>query len=129
MEMRLEASHPFMQAWLVEGLEYLRPTVIFQLDIQLLGIQSQFFAINFLGPQTTMIRIKSNLCTYLLVVFFDSAFLCIYRNTPAAILTLYPNLELCNLSRSAVSQVQHHHSHQSHLRRIASLSSLVFKTF
>ena len=63
--------------WLLEGPEYMRPKLIFQSDIciilvQFLGIQSQFLAISFLGPQTTMIRIKYNPCTYLLVVFFDS---------------------------------------------------------
>ena len=62
---------------LLEGPEYIRPKLIFQSDIriilvQFLGIQSQFLAIRFLGPQTTMIRIKYNPCTYLLVVFFDS---------------------------------------------------------
>ena len=67
----------FLEAWLLEGPEYMRPKLIFQSDIciilvQFLGIQSQFLAISFLSPQTTIIRIKKNPCTYLLVVFFDS---------------------------------------------------------
>ena len=65
-----------MAPWLLEGPEYMRPKLIFQSDIciilvQFFGIQSQFLAISFLGPQTTMIRIKYNPFTYLLVVFFD----------------------------------------------------------
>ena len=52
-----------VRPWLLEGPEYMRPKLIFQSDIriilvQFLGIQSQFLAISFLGPQTTMIRIK-----------------------------------------------------------------------
>ena len=52
-----------LRPWLLEGPEYMRPKLIFQSDIriilvQFLGIQSQFLAISFLGPQTTMIRIK-----------------------------------------------------------------------
>ena len=66
-----------VKPWLLEGPEYMRPKLIFQSDIciilvQFLGIQSQFLAISFLSPQTTIIRIKRNPCTYLLVVFFDS---------------------------------------------------------
>ena len=47
-----------VQAWLVEGPEYMRPKVILQSDIRFLGIQSQSLAISFLGYQTTMIRMK-----------------------------------------------------------------------
>ena len=52
-----------IKPWLLEGPEYMRPKLIFQSDIriilvQFLGIQSQFSAISFLGPQTTMIGIK-----------------------------------------------------------------------
>ena len=52
-----------VRPWLLEGPEYMRLKLIFQSDIhiilvQFLGIQTQFLAISFLGPQTTMIRIK-----------------------------------------------------------------------
>ena len=50
-------------SWLLEGPEYMRPKLIFQSDIciilvQFLGIQNQFLAITFLGPQATMIKVK-----------------------------------------------------------------------
>ena len=44
--------------WLLEGPEHMWPEVIFQSDIQFLGIQRKFLAISFIGPQATMIRIK-----------------------------------------------------------------------
>ena len=62
-ERRLRLAGHCLRPWLLEGPEYMRPKLIFQSDIciilvQFLGIQSQFLAISFLGPQTTIIRIK-----------------------------------------------------------------------
>ena len=62
--LRHYTGHMSVSSWLLEGPEYMRPKLIFQSDIfiiilvQFLGIQNQFLAITFLGPQATMIKVK-----------------------------------------------------------------------